>query len=357
VSIESLMRRASAYTLVDRSIYEEKVNIMVVGIGGAGCNAISRMKTLGLSVPTVAINTDLNNLRTINADKKILLKKYTRGLGSGGIIEIGEKSAILASNELKGLFDGMDVVFITTGLGGGTGTGATPIIADMARNEGALVITIATMPFKIEKARFLKAKEGLKRIVDTSNTLIIMENDKLMEIAPNLPITKAFLVMDQLISYTIMSFIDVLTKPSLMNIDLSDLRRIMSHGGFSTILIGEGDAVNPRKIVIDALNRPLIMDMDYSKATGGIIHITTGEDVPLSAVYSAVDAISSIMENNSNMMIGARIDQKFENKMRVLVLLTGIKIPILEEEYEIKRETSYNAIKNFKGKDLNPEMR
>ena len=197
------------------------------------------------------------------------------------------------------------------------------------------------MPFKIERARFIKAKEGLKRIVELSNTLIVLENDKLMEIAPNLPIKKAFIVMDQLISYTIMSFVDVLTKPSLMNIDLEDLKRIMKNGRYSTILIGEGDASDPRKIVVDALNRPLIMDMDYSKASGGVIHITTGEDVPLSAVYSAVDAISSLMKDNANLMIGARIDPQFENKMRVLVLLTDIKIPILGEEYEVKSLKTY----------------
>ncbi len=341
MSIESLLRRASSYTLIEHNIYEEKVNILVVGVGGAGCNAISRMKSLGLSVPTVAINTDLNNLKTINADKKILLKKFTKGLGSGGVIEIGERSAVLAAKDLKGLFEDVDLVFLTTGLGGGTGTGATPVIAELAREEGALVVTIATMPFKIERARFLKAKKGLHKIVNMSNTLIVLENDKLMEIAPHLPIKKAFLVMDQLISYTIMSFIDVLTKPSLMNIDLSDLKRIMQKGGFSTILIGEGSAVDPKKIVVDALNRPLIMDMDYFKARGGIIHITTGEDVPLSAVYSAIDAISSMMEDNSNIMIGARIDPQFESKMRVLVLLTGIKIPILKEEYEIKKEEEF----------------
>ena len=341
MSIESLIRKASSYTLVERELYEERINIIVVGIGGAGCNAVSRMKKLGLSVPTVAINTDINNLRTVEADKKILLKKYTKGLGSGGLVEIGEKSAILASKELENIFDGIDIVFLTTGLGGGTGTGATPIIAEIAKRRGALVITIATMPFKIERARFIKAKEGLKRIVELSNTLIVLENDKLMEIAPNLPIKKAFIVMDQLISYTIMSFVDVLTKPSLMNIDLEDLKRIMKNGRYSTILIGEGDASDPRKIVVDALNRPLIMDMDYSKASGGVIHITTGEDVPLSAVYSAVDAISSLMKDNANLMIGARIDPQFENKMRVLVLLTDIKIPILGEEYEVKSLKTY----------------
>ncbi len=335
MSIESLLRRASAYTLAEKGIYEEQINIVVVGVGGAGCNAISRMKKMGMSAPTIAINTDMAHLKSIEANKKILLKRGTRGLGAGGMAEVGERSAFLARKELGSLFDDVDIVFITTGLGGGTGTGATPVISDIARERGALVITMATLPFKIERARFIKAKNGLKRIVKSSNTVIVLENDKLIEIVPNLPIQKAFMVMDQLVSYTIISFIDVLTKPSLMNIDMSDLKRLMLRGNFSTILIGEGDAYNPRKIVIDALNRPLIMEMDYSKAKGGLIHITTGEDVPLSNVYSAIDTISSMLEDNSNIIIGARIDPEFEDRMRILVILTDINIPILEERYNV----------------------
>jgi len=338
LSIESLIRRASAYTLVEKSIYEEKINVLVVGVGGAGCNAITRMKKLGLDVPTVAINTDMNHLKVVEADKKILLKKGTRGLGSGGQVEIGERSAILAAEEIRSLFKDMDIVFIATGLGGGTGTGATPVISELAKKEGALVITILTMPFKVERARFRRSKEGLMRIMKHSNTVIILENDKLMEIVPNLPLNKAFMVMDQLMSYTIMSFIDMITKPSLMNVDLSDLRTLMEHGELSTILIGEGTASDPRKIVVDALNRPFVMDMDYSTASGGLIHITAGEEVPLSSVYSAVDAISSFLKENSNIIVGARIVPEFEDRMRILVVLTGIKVPFAQEGIKVEKE-------------------
>lgn len=347
MSIESLIRRASAYTLVERSLYEEKVNVLVVGVGGAGCNAVTRMKKLGLDVPTVAINTDMNHLKVVEADKKILLKRGTRGLGSGGQVELGERSAILASNEIRELFKDVDIVFIATGLGGGTGTGATPVISDLARKEGALVITILTMPFKVERARFQRSKEGLIRIMKHSNTVIILENDKLMEIVPNLPLNKAFMVMDQLMSYTIMSFIDMITKPSLMNVDLSDLRTLMEHGELSTILIGEGSASDPRKIVVDALNRPFVMDMDYSTANGGLIHITAGDNVPLSSVYSAVDAISSFLKDNSNIIVGARVAPEFDDRMRILVVLTGIKIPFVQEG-RILEESRKTEIYNIK---------
>ncbi|OYT60396.1 cell division protein FtsZ [Euryarchaeota archaeon ex4484_178] len=339
MSIESLIRRASAYSMLEKNLYEDRVNVVVVGVGGAGCNAITRMKKLGLEVPTIAINTDINHLSVVEADKKILLKAGTRGLGSGGQVEIGEKSAIIAREEIRRLFDGIEIVFIATGLGGGTGTGATPVISDIARREGALVITILTMPFKVERARFQRSREGLKRIMKHSNTVIILENDKLMEIVPNLPINKAFMVMDQLMSYTIMSFIDMITKPSLMNVDLSDLRTLMEHGELSTILIGEGSSTDPRKIVVDALNRPFVMDMDYSTASGGLIHITAGDSVPLSSVYSAVDAISSFLKDNSNIIVGARIAPEFDDRMRILVVLTGIKIPFIQEERLIEERS------------------
>lgn len=348
MTIYSLIRKTSDITYLDDK--REKPKIMVIGVGGAGCNAITRMKKLGLSVPTVAINTDYNHLRIVDADRKILLKNVTRGLGTGGNVEVGERSALAARDELRKIFHNEDIVFIATGLGGGTGTGVTPIIAELARESGALGITIATLPFKVEKARFLRAKKALFKVMKASNTIIVMENDKLMEIVPNLPLNKAFMVMDQLMSYTIMSFVDVVTKPSIINIDISDLKAVMEKGGFSTILISEGDISKPREIVVDALNRPFVMDMDYSTASGAVIHVTMGENAPISTMYTAIDTISSFIKRDSNIIIGARISPEFENRMRILVVLTGIKIPFLEEHWKSERRESVVDIKcNLKG--------
>ncbi len=337
MSIQSLIRRATAIEAVGRRDYEDELRVMVVGVGGAGCNAVNRMKHLGLSVETVAINTDMSHLDMIDADKKVLLKIH-RGFGTGGNPEIGERAALMASETLSDMFYGADIVFLASGFGGGTGTGAAPVIADIARREGALVISIVTMPFKVERARFVKAKEGLKRIMKSTNTAIVLENDKLLEIVPKLPLDKAFMVMDQVMSYTIMSFVDMLMQPSLINLDLSDIRTLMDRGGLSTILIGEGDSRDPRGIVVDALNRPFIMDMDYSTASGGLIHVTAGEDVALSTVYSAVDAVSSFLKNTSNIIVGARVAPEFEGKMRILVVLTGIKAPFMAEMYPSPRK-------------------
>ena len=340
MTIYSLIRRASDITYVDELHEREKPRIMVIGVGGAGSNAITRMKKLGLSVPTVAINTDYNHLQIVDADRKILLKNVTRGLGTGGNVEIGERSALAARDELRKIFHNEDIVFIATGLGGGTGTGVTPIIAELARESGALVITIATLPFKVEKARFLRAKKALFKVLKASNTIIVIENDKLMEIVPHLPLNKAFMVMDQLMSYTIISFVDVVTKPSIINVDISDLKAVMERGGFSTILISEGDISQPREIVVDALNRPFVMDMDYSTASGAVIHVTMGENAPISTMYTAIDTISSFIKRDSNIIIGARISPEFENRMRILVVLTGIKIPFLEEHWRSEERES-----------------
>ena len=329
MSIGYLLRKAAEYDEIDYKPSSDSLRILVVGVGGAGCNAIWRMKSLGLDVPTIAINTDYPHLRMVDADMKVLLK-VGNGHGTGGRVDLGEMSAEMARDKIRDLFQGADVVFITAGLGGGTGTGATPVIADIARREGAMVITTVTLPFKWEKVRQARAREGLKKIMEKSNTVIVLENEKLLDVVSNRPLNDAFRVMDQLISYAIMSFVDILTKPSLINIDLADLRYIMESGNASTMLLGEGAWDDIRKIVIEALNNPLI-NVDYSNADGALIHMTVGEDAPLNVIYSTVDTISSFLKKNSKVSMGARVDPNYHGRMRLLVVLTGIKIPFLEE--------------------------
>ncbi len=330
MTFTSLLRRVADYSEYDVHNHVEKPNIMVVGVGGAGCNAVWRMKSLGLDVPTIAINTDYPHLKMIDADTKVLLKSR-RGNGTGGSVDEGERSAILARDKITELFNGADIVFLTAGLGGGTGTGAMPVIADIARKQGAMVLSIVTLPFKIEKMRVNYAREGLKKIAKKSNTVIVLENEKLIDIVPNRPLNEAFMVMDQLISYAIMSFVDIITKPSLINIDISDLRYIMESGNLSTLLISEGGIDNMRKVVTDALNNPFI-NVDYSTADGALIHMTVGEDATLNMIYSTVDTISSFLKEHSKISMGARVDPEYFGRMRILVVLTGIKVPFLEEE-------------------------
>ncbi len=339
MSYTSILKRVSDYTSKYGEHSFSTPNILVVGVGGAGCNAVTRMKKLGLSVPTIAINTDLAHLRTVDADKKILLKASgTRG--TGGNAELGEKSAILARDKIREMIKNTDVVFLATGLGGGTGTGASPVIAEIAKDEGSLVISIVTLPFTIEKVRMKKAREGLKKLMKVSNTVIVMENEKLIDLVPNRPLNEAFMVMDHLISYTIMSFVDMIVNPSLINVDFGDLRSVMERGLLSTILISEGDIRDTRKIITDALNNPF-MNMDYSTADGALIHITVGEDAPLELIYSTVDTISSFLKKDANITIGARVEPEYYGRMRLLVILTNIRVPFVEKEKKAEVEEKF----------------
>ncbi len=344
MSIASLLRRVSDYTNQENTRSIPLPNILVVGVGGAGCNAITRMKKLGLNVPTIAINTDEVHLKMVDADKKILLKALGTK-GTGGNVELGERSAIMAREEIRSYLKNADVVFLTTGLGGGTGTGASPVIADIAREEGAMVISIATIPFRIEKLRLKRAKDGLRKLMDVSNTVIVMENEKLMDIVPNRPLNEAFMVMDHLISYTIMSFVDMIVNPSLINVDFGDLRSVMERGRISTILLSEGDIRDTRKIVIDALNNPF-MSVDYSSADGALIHITVGEDASLELIYSTLDTIASFLKEDANITMGARVEPEYYGRMRLLVVLTNIRVPLIEEKrVEIDEELGIFTIR------------
>ena len=343
MTLSSILRRVSEYTEYDLQAHSEGPKIVVVGVGGAGCNAVWRMKKLGIDVPTIAINTDYPHLRMLDADTKILLKSKD-GNGVGGRVEDGEQSALMARDKISEILKDVDIAFLTAGLGGGTGTGATPVIADILRKNGAMVISIVTLPFKIEKVHIMKAKDGLKKIMEKSNTVIVLENEKLIDIVPNRPLNEAFMVMDQLISYSIMSFVDIITKPSLINIDISDLRYIMNSGRLSTILLSEGEIEDIRKIVVDALNNPL-MNVDYSTANGALIHMTVGEDATLSMIYSTVDTISSFLRENSKISMGARVDPEYTGKMRILVVLTGIKVPFVEEE-KLKERSTENILED-----------
>ncbi len=343
MSYASILKKVSDYTNKYTEHSFSTPNILVVGVGGAGCNAITRMKRLGLSVPTIAINTDFAHLSTVEADKKILLKALGNR-GTGGDIELGEKSAILARDKIRDMIKNVDIVFLATGLGGGTGTGASPVIADIARDEGSLVISIATLPFNIEKVRLKRAKEGLKKLMKVSSTVIVMENEKLIDLVPNRPLNEAFMVMDHLISYTIMSFVDMIINPSLINVDFGDLRSVMERGLLSTILISEGDIRDTRKVVIDALNNPFI-NMDYSTADGALIHITVGEDAPLELIYSTVDIIASFLKKDANITLGARIEPEYYGRMRLLVILTNIRVPFAEEGEKVKESLDIFTIK------------
>lgn len=320
---------------------KEGFRICAVGVGGAGSNTINRISRMGLKdIYTIAINTDPVHLSTINADKKVhLSSSLLHGWGTGGDVELGERAIISAQDTIKTLFDDFDIVFIIAGFGGGTGTGATPLIADMAKKAGALVVSIISIPFSIERARVTKAKQGVATLINFSQTIIMLENDKLMQLIPNFPLDKAFFVMDQLISEIILAFYNMLIQHSGININFSEIKRIFSSGKLSTILFNEGEINNIKDLVTETLNHPLI-ELDYSKSSDALIYINSGEELTLSEVMSIIDYIGSKMNKRDSIIWGTNIDPSLKNKIKLLCILTNIQLPFLE----VKEDDSLNNL-------------
>ena len=319
-----------------------KANIKVFGVGGAGSNAITWLFNKGISGATIyGVNTDALHLSITKADEKILIgKELTRGLGCGGFPQKGREAAKESLSELKRAASGADMVFINVGLGGGTGTGAAPVIAQLAKESGAVVIAIATMPFDCEKARHDKAEFGLQELTEVVDTAILIDNNRLVDIAGNLPMEQAFAVANELVSTMIKRIVETITLPSLINLDYADVSAIMKNGDVAVIGVGEADTSNRvEEAVRQALTHPLL-DVDYKGATGALIHITCGPDFKLEEFAGVGELVTENLSPDAQVIIGARINKEFSNKVRVITIMTGVKSPYvlgknLEQEKKI----------------------
>lgn len=304
------------------------LTIKVIGCGGGGSNTITRLMEEGVrGAELVACNTDAVHLRSVHANRKILLgRNTTRGLGAGAIPEIGEKSAMEAESELKKIVEHADIVFITCGLGGGTGTGAAPVVARLAKETGALTIVFATKPFAAEgKARQDNSEHGLNRLRSYADTVVTIPNDRLLEMVPNLPINAAFKVVDELLNHSIKGLIEMVTKPGLVNLDYNDLRTIMTHAGIAVVGIGESDDKNSRarKAVEDALISPLL-EYDVSQASGVLVKVTGGPDMTLQEAQEVAALIGNKVSKDARIIWGASIEPEYAGKISVMVVLTGV---------------------------------
>src|SRR3989339_2130226 len=263
-----------------------QANIKVLGCGGAGNNMVSWLYKKGIrGAEIIAANTDQQHLGIVDADKKFLLGKgVTRGLGCGGFPEKGAESAKESLQEIKQCLKGSDMVFVCAGMGGGTGTGAAPVVAQVARDTGSIVIGTVTMPFKIERARVDKAEFGLEQLREVSDTVIVIDNNRLVQIAGNLPIQQAFAVANELISTMIKGIVETIAVPSLVNLDYADVKAIMTDGGVAAIGVGASDTNNRvEEAVQGALSNPLL-DINYKGATGALIHVSGGPDLTLDEI-------------------------------------------------------------------------
>ncbi len=334
---QEAIQNAATHSINFDELKAGKANIKVIGAGGMGCNAVTWLFNKGITGATViGANTDALHLSVTKADEKILIgKELTRGLGAGGKPKVGREAAKEALVDLKKAVAGSDMVFIIAGMGGGTGTGSAPVIAQLAKEAGAITIGVVTMPFESEKARLDKAEFGLQELRDVTDTCIVLDNNRLVDIAGQLPIEQAFAVANELISTMVKGIVETITLPSLINLDYADVSSIMREGGVSVIGIGEDDSSDRvNQAVRQALTHPLL-DVDYKGASGALIHVTCGPDLKLEEFDTIGRTVSESLNPDAQVILGARINKDFVGRVRVITIMTGVNSPyILGKERE-----------------------
>ena len=345
----------------DGSLFSnEKVRIAVVGVGGGGCNTVNRIAKTGIkSARTIAINTDKVHLDIVKADTKVLIgSKITRGLGAGGFPEVGLKCAEVSRNTIREALGENELVFLTAGMGGGTGTGAAPVVAQIAKEQGAIVVGIVTYPFRLERARLKKAEWGIRELAKECDTLIIIDNNRLVQYAPNLPVNKAFELADMITARAVKGISDTIMFPSLMNIDYADVKTVMENGGLAMISIGEGTGPDRvEEVVKSTLTHPLL-DVDYEGAKGALIHITGGPGLTLGEGIEIGERLTQSFDPDANVKIGARLTPEMGERIYVTMITTGIKSPYIMSEHEqsdvpaVTRETMTQETVVEEAKDL-----
>ncbi|WP_342766449.1 cell division protein FtsZ [Methanocella conradii] len=304
-----------------------RTNVIVVGCGGGGSNSITRMSQEGIvGAKLYAINTDAQHLLHTRADKKFLIgKKLTRGFGAGSLPEVGESAAKESLMEIKAAISNSDMVFVTCGLGGGTGTGSAPVVAQVAKESGALTIAVVTTPFKVEGAvRKANAEKGLEKLRKSADTVIVVPNDKLLEVVPNLPLQEAFKVADEVLTHAVKGITELVTKAGLVNLDFADVKTVMSNGGVAMIGLGEGKGENAASSSVrNALMSPLL-DVDISSAKAAIVNVIGGEQMTISEAEAVVEEVYNAIDPEARLIWGASVDPDLGDAIRTMVIITGV---------------------------------
>ena len=313
---------------LEKILQSHRTVIKVVGTGGAGNNTVNRLMELGVkNVETIAVNTDAQDLLYAVAHKKILIgKTITNGLGAGSDPQIGEESAKENMEEVKSAISGSDMVFVTCGLGGGTGSGSAPVVAEIAREIGALTIAIVTIPFSEEGVlRWKNAQYGLERLKKAADTVIVIQNDKLWEIAPDVPLNDAFKLSDEILVNGVMGITDLVMEKGLVNLDFADVRTIMKDGGTALIGLGESDSANRAVEAVEmAIQNPLV-DLDIVGARSALMNIMGGSDMSVKDAKTAMQTLAKKLDSNARIIWGARINPELNNSIRVMIIATGLR--------------------------------
>ena len=305
-----------------------KTSIKIIGCGGGGSNTINRLAQAGIvGAELYAANTDAQHLLMTHAPHKLLLgRRVTRGLGAGALPQVGEEAAREAEDELKRAVADSDIVFVTCGLGGGTGTGSAPFVAQLAKEAGALTIAICTYPFQAEGSiRAENAEWGLERLRSVADTVIVIPNDKLLEIVPKLALNAAFKVADEVLMRSIKGITEIVTKPGLVNLDFNDIKTVMKAGGVAMIGLGESsDDDRAITAVMEAINSPLI-EMDITEATAALVNVTGGPGMTVTEAEQVAEVIQSKISPGARIIWGAAVDETLDETIRVMVVITGVK--------------------------------
>ena len=308
------------------------VCIKIIGCGGGGSNTINRCVDAGISgAQLCAINTDAKHLLTVRAPRKILIgRTTTRGLGAGAIPEVGEQAARENDIEIRNFLQGSNIVFVTAGMGGGTGTGSAHYVARIAKEQiQALTIGVVTLPFKAEGTiRMENAVAGLDKLRRITDTTIVIPNDKLLELVPKLPIDAAFKVADEVLMQTMKGLTEIITKPGLVNLDYSDIQTIMREGGISFVGIGEADKENDDRVdtaVREALTSPLLGEIDLKDAKGALIRVVGGPDMTVGEAQKAAEIVTNSVNERARIIWGCSIEPELEGTIKVLLIVTGAR--------------------------------
>lgn len=311
-------------------VTKQKAKIKVFGVGGGGNNTINRIAEVGIiGAETIAVNTDAQDLLYTTADAKILIgKELTAGLGAGSIPKIGEDAAKESEKDIKEKITGSDIVFVTCGMGGGTGTGAAPVVSDIAKKLGILTVAVVTIPFSMEgQRRYANAIEGLEKLEQIVDTLIVIPNDKLLELCPGLPLHTAFKVADEILTNSVKGIAELVTKTGLVNLDFADIKTVMGKGGVAMIGVGESDSENRAiESVEKAIHNPLL-DVDITGANGALINISGGPNMTLDEARRIVETVTERLDEEARVIWGAQISEDLDQTIRTLLIVTGVSSP------------------------------
>ncbi|MEF8780926.1 MAG: cell division protein FtsZ [Haloferacaceae archaeon] len=307
-----------------------QTNITVVGCGGAGGNTVNRMFEEGIhGAKLVAANTDVQHLVNVESDTKILMgQQKTQGRGAGSLPQVGEEAALESQEEIYDAIEGSDMVFVTAGLGGGTGTGSAPVVAKAARETGALTIAIVTTPFTAEgEVRRTNAEAGLERLRDVSDTVIVVPNDRLLDAVGKLPVRQAFKVSDEVLMRSVKGITELITMPGLVNLDFADVRTVMEKGGVAMIGLGESDSESKAQDSVKSALRSPLLDVDISGANSALVNVTGGTDMSIEEAEGVVEEIYDRIDPDARIIWGTSIDEELDGQMRTMIVVTGVQSP------------------------------